>query len=174
MNQYSANSILSPILGPPTESNMILDTGCTVHLCTPETHLLHRQVTEAPITITIPDGNTMTSTHEGHLDIPKLPPEATITHVVPELNSHSLISLGQLCDAGCTATLDDKTMDIYYNNDIVLSGDRSDTTSLWHLNYDPPSINNTSVLPYYANASIGTNTTKNIIEFFKMQIIIFG
>lgn len=145
---------------------MIIDTGCTVHLCTPETHLVDRQVTTSPITITIPDGNTMTSTHEGHLDIPELPPAATLTHVVPELNSHSLVSMGQLCDAGCTATVDQNTIDISYEGNVILSGERSDTTTLWHLKYNPNHQPNTSLLPYYANTAIGANTTKNIIEFF--------
>ena len=115
INNYIANSTSSHNLGPPTETNMIMDTGCTVHLCTPETQLVDRQITTTPITITIPDGSTMTSTHEGHLDIPELPPAATLTHVVPELNTHSLISIGQLCDAGCTATVDSNKIDVSFN-----------------------------------------------------------
>ena len=107
----------------------------------------------------------MTSTHEGHLDIPELPPAATLAHVVPELNTHSLISVGQLCDAGCTATVDSDTIDILYNGETVLSGDRSDITTLWHLKY-APTTEQTKLLPYYANKTIGTNTTKNIVEFF--------
>jgi hypothetical protein len=145
---------------------MILDTGCTTHLCTPDTPLINKHITTEPITITIPDGNTMTSTHEGHLDIPALPPAATLTHVVPELSTHSLISIGQLCDAGCTAIVNRNTIDIEYEGNVVMSGDRSEATTLWHLNYTPQSINGTSLLPYYAHATIGTNTTKNIIEFF--------
>jgi hypothetical protein len=135
-------------------------------LCTPDTPLIDRQITDSPITITIPDGNTMTSTHVGHLDIPALPPTATLTHVVPELNTHSLISIGQFCDAGCTATIDSEKLDISYNNDIVVTGNRSTDTGLWHMAYTPTSTDSTSTLPYYANATITTNTTKNIIEFF--------
>ena len=108
----------------------------------------------------------MTSTHEGHLDIPELPPAATLTHVVPELNTHSLISIGQLCDAGCTATVNSDSIDISYDGEIVITGDRSKETTLWHLKYTPTSNNNSSLLPFYANATIGSNTTKNIIEFF--------
>ena len=108
----------------------------------------------------------MTSTHEGHLDIPELPPAATLTHVVPELSNHSLISVGQLCDAGCTATVNQDTIDISYEGNVVLTGNRSDTTTLWHLKYNPPQQPNTSFLPYYASTVIGTNTIKNIIEFF--------
>jgi hypothetical protein len=145
---------------------MILDSGCTVHICTPDTHVTHRQIATEPITITIPDGSTMTSTHEGHLDIPALPPAATHTHIVPELNTHSLISLGQLCDAGCTATVDKDEINVSYNNNVVLTGHRSNETTLWHLKYKPESTNQTSVLPYYASATLGTNTTKNIIAFF--------
>lgn len=166
MNQYSANSTLSPILGPPTESNMILDTGCTIHLCTPDTPLIDLQETTDPITITIPDGNTMTSTHEGHLDIPTLPPAATLAHIVPELNTHSLISIGQLCDAGCTAIVTSDRIDVEYNGTTVITGDRSNETTLWHMNHTTETSPNTSLLPHQANAIIGSTTTKNIIEFF--------
>ena len=108
----------------------------------------------------------MTSTHEGNLDIPVLPPAATHAHIVPELNTHSLISLGQLCDAGCTATINKDKIDVTYNENVVLTGTRSDETTLWHLKYTPYNTAQNSPLPYYANAAVGTNTTQNIIAFF--------
>ena len=108
----------------------------------------------------------MTSTHEGHLDIPELPAAATLAHIVPELNTHSLISIGQLCDAGCTANVNSEQINVSYNGDIIMSGNRSNDTTLWHLQYTPSTNNETKFLPYYANSTIGTNTTKNIIEFF--------
>jgi hypothetical protein len=108
-----------------------------------------------------PDGNIMTSTHEANLDIPKLPDSATRAHIVPELSTHSLLSLGQFCDAGCTATIDQDTIDIFYQNEMVLSGQRSPDTTLWHIEYpidDKPQI-------HYANNTIGRITTANIVAF---------
>jgi hypothetical protein len=107
----------------------------------------------------------MTSTHEGYLDIPNLPPNATHAHVVPELNTHSLISIRQLCDVGCTASIDKDKIDVTYNGALVLSGNRSEVTTLWHLDYVPKTTD-TKILPYYAGISLGTYTTKNIIAFF--------
>jgi hypothetical protein len=146
---------------------MILDTGCTTHLCTTDVKLINLQAATAPITIAQPDGSTMTSTHEGYLDIPNLPPSRTHAHVVPELNTHSLISIGQLCDAGCTASINKDKIDVSYNGDIVISGNRSVNTTLllWHLDYIPKTTN-TKLLPYYAGIALGTYTTKNIIAFF--------
>jgi hypothetical protein len=103
----------------------------------------------------------MTSTHEANLDIPKLPDSATRAHIVPELQTHSLLSLGQFCDSGCTATIDQDTIDIFYQNEMVLSGQRSPDTTLWHIEYpidDKPKI-------HYTNNAIGRNTTANIVAF---------
>lgn len=85
---------------------------------------------------------------------------------MPDLNTHSLISIGQLCDAGCTATVDKDKINISYNEQVVLSGHRSDETTLWHLAYNPGNTDQHSAIPYYANASVGTNTTANIVQFF--------
>jgi hypothetical protein len=132
-------------------------------MCTPDTHTIDRIITTEPITITIPDGSTMRSTHEGFLDIPELPREATRVHVVPELNTHSLLSLGQLCNAGCEAVVTSNKIEVTYKKKHVLTGHRSPTTTLWHLEY--PLIHDAEITPVYANKAIGTNTPANIVAF---------
>ena len=47
----------------------------------------------------------MYSTHEGKIAIPNRPPAACTVHIIPVLTSHFLLSIGQLCDAGCIAKL---------------------------------------------------------------------
>ena len=106
----------------------------------------------------------MTSTHEGHLDIPGLPPAATLSHIVPEMTTHNLMSVGQLCDAGCTATMDKNTIQIEYDNQIVISGTRSDTTTLWHMDL-PDEVEKTHMFPHSANAAIPTDSIANVIAF---------
>jgi hypothetical protein len=39
------------------------------------------------------------------LNIPYLPSAARLCHVVPQLGQYSLVSIGQLCDAGCDVLL---------------------------------------------------------------------
>jgi hypothetical protein len=107
----------------------------------------------------------MTSTHEGNLDIPTLPEAATHTHVVPELQTHSLISLGQLCDNGCTARINKDIINVDYEGSVVITGKRSEETTLWHMDYIPQTTKD-KLFPYYAGVAVGTYTTANIIAFF--------
>ena len=82
----------------------------------------------------------MHSTHVGDLDIPTLPPEAKIAHLVPDLQNHSLLGVGRLCDAGCTCTFDKNTVTITYDNQTVLTGHRDTYSRLWRVklpNCDP-------------------------------------
>jgi hypothetical protein len=103
----------------------------------------------------------MTSTHEANLDIPMLPDIATHAHILPDLQTHSLISLGQLCDSGCTATIDQETIDIFYQNEIILKGLRSPETTLWHI--ECPIDKHPQI--HYANNVIGNNTSANLVAF---------
>jgi Reverse transcriptase (RNA-dependent DNA polymerase) len=49
----------------------------------------------------------------------------------PTLQPHSLLSVGQLCDVGCVATFDRNAVEIKYNDDTILQGDRNPITRLW-------------------------------------------
>ena len=60
----------------------ILDSGATGHFLAPVTNL---QVADNPISITIPNGKNMTSTHTCNLDIPWLPNHVTGAHILPGL-----------------------------------------------------------------------------------------
>ena len=106
----------------------------------------------------------MTSTHEGHINIAGLPPAATLTHIVPEMTTHNLLSVGQLCDAGCTAKVTKDDFQVTYNDTIILEGTRSPETTLWEL---PRPINTSpdTIFPYYANAAVGNNTPANMVAF---------
>jgi hypothetical protein len=103
------------------------------------------------------NGAAMRSSHFAELIIPGLPPSARIVHVVPALTTKSLLSIGQLCDAGCSATFDATTATITYDNEIVLVGTRTDATKLWHL--ELPSTEHS------ANAAIGTATPAELEAF---------
>jgi hypothetical protein len=80
----------------------------------------------------------MYSTHTGELPIPALPSAACLCHLFPALGNISLVSIGQLCDAGCNATFTATEAMISYNNNIILRGYRDSTTNkLWHLRLPP-------------------------------------
>ena len=90
------------------------------------------QIATNPIAIRQPDGSIMTSTHEGELDIPQLPKKARRAHRVPNLANHSLISIGQLCDAGCTVAFTASDANVSYKGQTVLTAKRTPHTQLWH------------------------------------------
>ena len=83
----------------------------------------------------------------------------------------NIISIGQLCDAGCTATFNKETMKIHHGRQIILHGNRSATThNLWLLHL--PSLhacNNTTAsatpaeLVAFAHAAMGSPSPSTLI-----------
>ena len=74
----------------------------------------------------------MYSTHTANLPIDTLPKAATKVHTFPSLGTTSLLSLGQLCDAGCVATFDSTNCSIKFKDQEVVTGTRnSSTQNLW-------------------------------------------
>jgi len=81
----------------------------------------------------------MQATHTGQLHLPGLSEKARTTHIFPTLASGSLLSIGQLCDEGCTATFTKNKLYIYKQGKIILQGQRSNLTNkLWTLNDQKP------------------------------------
>ena len=105
----------------------------------------------------------MTSTHEAELDYPLLPPAARHVHIVPSLATSSLLSMGQLCDAGCTISFNASDVIITYDDQIVLTGHRTPTTKLWHVQLPTPTL--TTSPPHSALATIGSATPAELVAF---------
>jgi hypothetical protein len=118
--------------------NLIADSGCTAHFVTPTMPVANKQRATTPITIANPNGTRMQSSHTAELDIPGLPPAARRVHIVPALKNHSLLSVGQLCDAGCEAHFTQSTVTITCDDETVLTGNRTNS-KLWHI--EPPTKN---------------------------------
>ena len=87
----------------------------------------------------LPNGGTMTSTHTQILDIPSLPKDACTQHLFPEMRTTGLLSIGQLCDHGCTAKFSCSRLIICNKqHEIILIGkrDRHLTNGLWIVNLE--------------------------------------
>lgn len=65
------------------------------------------------------------------MKLPNIPHQARLIHFFPELKSHSLLSISQLCDAGCQAHFDKNDVRIVYENEVILRGNRDPATTLW-------------------------------------------
>lgn len=106
----------------------------------------------------------MYSTHEAELDIPSLPIAARQVHIVPDLQDNTLLSVGQLCDAGCVVDFTATTMQVRHNDNIVLTGIRTPHSKLWHM--QQPDNNTVPVHQQAtAHAAIGSASPAELVEF---------
>jgi hypothetical protein len=171
-------------VGPPTiippDSHAIADSGSTAHFCTVSAHLINKLVTSRPIGITNPNGTEMYSTHEAELDLPSLPFAARRVHIVPALSTASLLSMGQLCDSGCCIVFDACSVKVYFNDDVILAGERTTATGLWHLSLHPPTplpaqqlpapsraplVEEPLAHPHFSHAAVTSATPAELVAF---------
>ena len=100
------------------------DSGASGHFLVEGAPVTRKRVAKNPISIVLPDGSTVQSTHTCHLDIPWLPDNMTEAHIVPQLAHSSLISTRKFYEAGCKVVFDIDECRVYYNNELVLVGRR--------------------------------------------------
>eukprot|EP00804_Cyclotella_cryptica_P024014 CCRYP_020050-RA/>CCRYP_020050-RA protein AED:0.24 eAED:0.19 QI:0/0/0/0.8/0.25/0/5/0/1018 len=115
----------------------IFDSSATAHVLVDGTHVIDRHPAHKPLTIRLPNGKHIVSTHTCNLDLPWLPHTIMEAHIVPGLSHSSLISTRKFCDAGCRVTLDRHACRIYYRGTLVLSRTRDDATGLWKVPIHP-------------------------------------
>ena len=111
------------------------DTGATGHYWTEKDKGILKNIkqTNGP-SVQLPDSSMIPSTEQGNLPLsPHFSASATKTCVLPNLKSANLISLGQLCDDGCTIILNQDTMNVIKNNTTVLKGIRNRKDGLWDI-----------------------------------------
>ena len=76
--------------------------------------------------ITLPDGSNLSATHKGFLPLPNLlSDQAREAHMLPNLQSAFLISIGKLCDDGCQVKFEKHSMNVYKKNSLILQGTRN-------------------------------------------------
>ena len=80
----------------------------------------------------MPNGHHIQSIGTTNINWPTLPNTATKAHILPELNPHSLVSIGILCDHDCMATFTKHTVTIHHHNQPILTGPRL-PNGLWSL-----------------------------------------
>jgi hypothetical protein len=112
-----------------------VDSGCTGHFLLVNAPCLNKVKSRTPLTVRLPDGATMESSHTSELNIPELNTAASKSHVFPGMANQSLISVGQLCDEGYIFTFKQAAVTICNSgNSQILSGPRDLNTGLWRIN----------------------------------------
>jgi hypothetical protein len=113
-------------------SQVIADTGATSIFIMEGTLCKNLRSAIRPLTINLPDGTKVTSTHTCDITIPGLP-KVLVGHVVPKLTILSLIGIRVLCDAGCKVLFTKTKCNVWYNGNVILSGKKDPSTDLWTL-----------------------------------------
>jgi len=74
----------------------IVDSGATSYFLVTEAPVVAIVLALNPLTVTIPNGFRVQSTHDCKLAAPELPEKERIGNIVPGLTSHSVVSVIQL------------------------------------------------------------------------------
>jgi hypothetical protein len=123
-----------PSLLKPHET-AIVDSGCICHFLLVNTPCLNKVKSQNPLTIRLPNGATMESSHTDALDIPKLNKSASIAHVSPGMANHPLLSFGQPCNEVYPVTFRNALVKICDSQELqIFNGARSSGTRLWQIN----------------------------------------
>ena len=141
---------------------MIADTGCTSHFGSPTTPVTDAKPANPPILVRNPNGTIMESSHEAKLNIPGLPAEARHIHILPDLESDPLLSIGQLCDAGCDVAFDKDIVTVTHDDETVLTGNRTADTRLWNV---PVPTEIAAPAKHTAGAAIDMPTTADQVAY---------
>ena len=122
-----------------TQSNTIpeaiFDSVTTGHFLVPTSITTDIKPYISPFHVTLPDGYKIQASHTTLLPIPQLPITAREAHIFPDLDNHSLISIGKLCDSGCIAIFTKTHVYIQFNNITILSGRRHPTSGLYYTTF---------------------------------------
>jgi hypothetical protein len=85
-----------------------------------------------PLTISLPDGKVVRSTHVCNFELPSLP-SILEGHIVLDLTVASLVGIRILCKAGCIIIFTKTACYIMYGGNIILTGYKDPSTDLWVL-----------------------------------------
>ena len=130
------NDLTPTETGPPT---IIADSGASATYLSTDCPVNNERITDDPITITNPNGESMPSDRIGDLDLP-LRPAALKAYIVPALKNCSLLSMGAVCDAGYTIEFTADSMKILDEGKCVVTGQRRHDTGMWHINLPPKPV----------------------------------
>jgi hypothetical protein len=106
----------------PSQYTALLDSGCTAHFLLENAKFSNKIPTATPLAVILPNGDTITSTHTATLNMPSLPYTVRQAHILPKLAQHSLISVGQMCDSGCSVTFTATEVTVTNGESTILTG----------------------------------------------------
>jgi hypothetical protein len=170
---------IPPLLKP--HETAIVDSGCTVQFLLVNAPCLNKVKSQTPLTVRLPNGDTMESSHTAELEIPELNAAASKAHVFPWIANHSLLSVGQLCNKGYIVTFQNAWVTVCNSHKFqILSGPQDLDTGLWRINlrrdnqqiHQPVANNmyelrNTGALVHYLYKALFSPTKSALLQAVK-------
>jgi hypothetical protein len=144
-----------------TNDTEILDCGCTSKFLSATAPCSNKQEAHVPLSVNMPNGTTIQSSHTCDLLLADLTPQARQAHIFPGLVHNSLISVGQLCDNGCNVTFTQEQVMVSKNRKCVMYGSRDPRSRLWRV--DLKQRFETNQLQY--NHAHDNNSQKDLINY---------
>ncbi len=109
----------------------ILDSGATSHFLTtadPATNIIPAVI---PLVACLSNSEQVSSTHTCMLNLPTLPTQAQMAHIIPGLATHSLLLVITLCNAGCSVIFTKIGCTIAYLWCTIMRSHKCTWTGLW-------------------------------------------
>ncbi len=97
----------------------IADTGATSIFVMEKVDIENKCPATKPLTINLPDGRQVKSTHICNINILGLP-TTLMGHIVPNLAIAPLFSIRVLCKDGCTVTFNANKCNVYFKDKLIL------------------------------------------------------
>jgi hypothetical protein len=116
-----------------TNDTEILDSGCTINFLSATAPCSNKQEEHVLLSVSMSNGTTIQSSHTRDLLLVDLPPQARKAHILPGLVHNSLISVGQLCNNGCSTTFTQEQVTVSKNVKCVMYGSRDPRSRLWRV-----------------------------------------
>jgi hypothetical protein len=106
----------------PSQSTALLDSGYTAHFMLANAKCSNKILTATPLAVRLTYGDTIMSTHTATLNMPSLPHTARQAHILPGLAQYSLLSVGEMCDSGCSVTFTATETTVTTGESTILTG----------------------------------------------------
>ena len=122
---------------PPINNHLycISDTVATQNYIKFHTSCINKFNVSIGPQVLLPDGSPIQETHRLGLNIsPLLTIRGNIAHIFPHIQSGALISIGKICDYGCTSIFTATHMMLLKQGSLVLEGNQKVAAFVWQVN----------------------------------------
>jgi hypothetical protein len=116
-----------------TNDTAILDSGCTIICLSATAPCSNKHEAHIPLSVNMHNGTRIKSSHTCDLLLVYFPPQTREAHILPVLVHNSLISVGKLCDIGCSVTFTQEQVTVSKNRKCVMYGSLDPRSSLWRV-----------------------------------------